>query len=171
MTSSVFCIVPNELMLNQIVNQLQTEGILSNDVSVLYPDKSGARDFVHEKHTKMPEGATTGASVGGVVGGGLGWLVGAGVLAIPGLGPFIAAGPILAALGGVATGATLGGLTGALVGMGIPEYEAKQYQGKIQQGNILISVHARDSDVVSKVKKIFKEAGAQHISHSEEAHA
>ncbi len=171
MTASVFCIAPNEMIVNQIVNRLRTEGISNDDISALFPDKSGTRDFAHEKHTKMPEGATTGASVGGVLGGGLGWLVGAGVIAIPGLGPFIAAGPILAALGGVATGATLGGLTGALVGMGIPEYEAKQYQGKIQEGNILLSVHARDSNAVSQIKKIFQEAGAQHISYTEEAHA
>src|SRR4030095_13155260 len=116
-----------------------------NDISVLFPDKSGTRDFAHEQNTKAPEGAAAGAGTGGILGGALGWLVGIGTLAIPGLGPFIAAGPIMAALSGAAAGAALGGITGALLRMGIPEYEAQRYEGKLKEGNILISVHTKDS--------------------------
>jgi hypothetical protein len=136
---------------------------------VLFPDKSGTRDFAHEHNTKAPEGAATGAGTGGVLGGALGWLVGMGSLAIPGLGPFIAAGPIMAALGGAAAGAALGGVTGALIGMGIPEYEAKQYEGKIKEGNILISVHSEDGTERSRAKTIFEKAGAEDISSTSEA--
>ena len=130
----------------RIANALKEAGFGDDDISVLFPDKTGTRDFAHEQNTKAPEGAATGAGAGGIVGGGLGWLVGIGSLAIPGVGPFIAAGPIMAALGGAAIGATVGGLTGALVGMGIPEIEAKQYESKIRGGNILISVHTESSD-------------------------
>src|SRR6185312_6052155 len=127
---------------DQIVDRRKNAGFSNNDISVLFPDKETTRDFAHEKNTKAPEGIATGAGTGGVLGGALGWLAGIGALAIPGVGPFIAAGPILAALSGAAVGATLGGITGALVGMGIPEYEAKRYEGKIRSGNILISVHS-----------------------------
>src|SRR4029077_19156443 len=128
-------------------------GFPSNNISVLFPDKATTRDFAHEKHTKAPEGATIGAGTGGVVGGALGWLVGIGSLAIPGVGPFIAAGPIMAALGGAAVGATVGGLAGTLVGLGIPEYVAKQYEGKLREGNILISVHAESGKETDRAKK------------------
>src|SRR5205807_9076492 len=114
----------------------------SNDISVLLPDKTGTRDFAHEKGTKAPEGAVTGAGTGGILGGALGWLAGIGAIAIPGLGPFIAAGPIMAALSGAAIGASAGGILGTLVGMGIPEYEAKRYESKIREGRILLSVHS-----------------------------
>jgi hypothetical protein len=136
-----------------------------NDISVLFPDKTGTRDFAHEQHTKAPEGAAT----GGLLGGALGWLVGIGALAIPGLGPFIAAGPIMTALSGAAAGAALGGVTGALIGLGIPEYEAKRYEGKIKEGNILISVHTEDSTERDRAKAIFERAGAEDISYTEEA--
>ena len=142
MAKSVFCIARTEAQAATIVEQLKAANFSNNDISVLLPDKTGTRDFAHEQHTKAPEGAATGASTGGVLGGAFGWLVGIGALAIPGLGPFIAAGPIMAALSGAAAGAALGGVTGALIGLGIPEYEAKRYEGKIKEGNMLISVHA-----------------------------
>jgi hypothetical protein len=161
--SAVFCIARTETQAVTIVNNLKSAGFSNNDISVLLPDKSGTRDFAHEQNTKAPEGAATGAGAGGLLGGGLGWLVGIGALAIPGLGPFIAAGPIMAALSGAAVGAAVGGLTGALVGMGIPEFEAKAYEGKIKDGNILISVHSDDRDETSRARKIFESAGATDI--------
>ena len=169
MAQAVFCLAQTEAQAIMIVNQLRAAGFSSNDISVLFPDKTGTKDFAHEQHTKVPEGAATGAGTGGVLGGALGWLVGIGALAIPGLGPFIAAGPILAALSGAAAGATLGGLTGALIGWGIPEYEAKRYEGKIKAGNMLISVHAEDRDERTRAKQIFKQARAEDIADTEEA--
>lgn len=166
---SVFCIATSETQAINIVNRLKTGGFSNNDISVLFPDKSGTKDFAHEQHTKAPEGATAGGITGGVLGGALGWLAGIGALAIPGVGPFIAAGPIMAALGGAAVGGAVGGITGALIGMGIPEYEAKRYEGKIRQGNILISVHADNGDQTRLAKEIFEEAGAQDISSTGEA--
>jgi hypothetical protein len=124
---AVFGIAKNESQAIVIADNLEAAGFSENDVSVLFPDKTGTRDFAHEQHTKAPEGAATGAGTGAVLSGALGWMVG---IAIPGLGPFIAAGPIMAALAGAAGGAAAGGLTGALIGMGIPEYEAKRYEGK-----------------------------------------
>lgn len=171
MAKAVFCIAKTETQAISIVDQLKAAGFSGNDISVLFPDKSGTRDFAHERNTKAPEGAATGAGAGGVLGGALGWLMGVGALAIPGLGPFIAAGPIMAALGGAAAGAALGGVTGALVGLGIPEYEAKQYEGKLREGNILISVHAEDSTERNRAKTIFERAGADDISSSGEARA
>ena len=170
MAKAVFCIARSEAQAISIVDRLKAAGFSSNDISVLFPDKAGTKDFAHEQHTKAPEGAATGAGTGGVLGGALGWLVGIGALAIPGLGPFIAAGPIMAALSGAAAGAALGGLTGALIGMGIPEYEAKRYEGKVKEGNVLISVHAEDSTERNRAKSIFEEAGAEDISYTEEAH-
>ena len=164
MSKSVFCLSDNESQAEKIVYDLKAAGFSNNDISVLFPDKSGTKDFAHEQHTKAPEGAATGAGTGGVLGGALGWLVGIGALAIPGVGPFIAAGPIMAALAGAGVGAAVGGLTGALVGMGIPEYEAKRYEGKIKEGNILISVHSENSDEVKRAKDIFERYGAHDIS-------
>jgi hypothetical protein len=169
MSKAVFCIAQSEEQAVRIVDRLKSAGFSNNDVSVLLPDREGTRDFAHEQHTKAPEGAATGVAAGGVAGGVLGWLVGIGSLAIPGVGPFIAAGPILAALGGVAAGGTIGGLTGALVGMGIPEYEAKQFEGKLKGGNILISVHTEDSKERDAAKKIFEAAHADDISYTGEA--
>jgi hypothetical protein len=169
MNKAVFCIAKTESQAASIVDQLKMAGISQNDISVLFPDKSGTRDFAHEQHTKAPEGAAAGAGTGGVLGGVFGWLVGIGALAIPGLGPFIAAGPIMAALSGAAAGATIGGISGALVGMGIPEYEAKRYEGRVKDGNILISVHTEDSAERSRVKDIFTKAGAEDISYTSEA--
>jgi hypothetical protein len=166
---AVFCIASSSAQAEQIANDLRKSGFAADDISVLFPDKGDTRDFAHEQNTKAPEGAATGAGTGGLLGGGLGWLIGIGSLAIPGVGPFIAAGPIMAALGGAAIGATVGGLAGALVGMGMPEYEAKQYESKIRGGNILISVHAEDSDQVSRVKEIFERYGAKDISYTGES--
>lgn len=168
---SVFCLVPDEARACRIVDDLKTAGFSNNDISVLLPDRTGTRDFAHEKNTKAPEGTVTGAVSGGILGGALGWLAGIGALAIPGLGPFIAAGPIMAALSGAAVGATAGGIIGVLVGMGIPEFEAKRYQEKIRAGNILLSVHANDSDESKRAKEIFERDGAQDISTAGEAKA
>ncbi|MDO9119256.1 MAG: hypothetical protein Q7U39_14945 [Nitrospira sp.] len=167
--TSVFCIATTYTQAEQIVDRLKNSGFSNTDISALFPDNQGTKDFAHEKNTKAPEGAATGAGAGGVMGGALGWLAGIGALAIPGIGPFVAAGPIMAMLGGAAVGATLGGITGALVGMGIPEYEAKRYEGKLKEGNILISVHSENSAETSRAEAIFKQAGAQDIATSGEA--
>src|SRR6185312_6210162 len=135
MKKAVFGIAKSETQAASIANRLKAEGFSENDISALFPDKEGTKDFAHEQHTKAPEGAAAGAGTGVVVGGALGWLVGIGSLAIPGLGPFIAAGPLMAALAGAGAGAAAGGVTGALIGMGIPEFEAKQYEGKVKDGN------------------------------------
>ena len=169
MAKAVFCIAKSEEQATQIVNQLKEAGFSNDDVSVLLPDRAGSRDFAHEHHTKAPEGAAAGAVAGGVMAGVFGWLVGIGTVAIPGVGPLIAAGPILAALSGAAAGGAVGGLAGGLVGLGIPEYEAKQYEGKVKNGNILISVHAEDSKERSIAKKIFDRAHADDISYTGEA--
>ena len=171
MSKAVFCIAKTEGQAQQIVGDLKSAGFSNSDISALFPDKAGTRDFAHEQNTKAPEGAATGASTGGLLGGALGWLAGIGALAIPGVGPLIAAGPIMAALSGAAVGAAVGGLTGALVGMGIPEYEAKRYEGKVRDGNILISVHTDDANERSRAKEIFKRAGAEDISSTGEAAA
>jgi uncharacterized membrane protein len=171
MSKAVFGIAKTEGQAQRIVVDLKDAGFSNNDISVLFPDKTGTRDFAHEHNTKAPEGATTGATTGGLLGGALGWLAGIGSLAIPGVGPFIAAGPIMAALTGAAVGATVGGITGALVGMGIPEYEAKRYEGRIREGNYLISVHTEDSTQSKRAKEIFERAGAEDISSAGEASA
>ena len=169
MKKAVMCIVQTQPQAETIVGQLQAAGFSNNDISVLFPNKSGTKDFAHEHNTKAPEGAVAGASAGGVLGGTLGLLAGIGALAIPGFGPFIAAGPLLAALSGVAAGATVGGVTGALVGLGIPEIEAKRYEGKIKGGNLLISVHTESSDEVKRAEQIFKTARAEDICSTNEA--
>jgi len=171
MKTSVFCIASTRTMADQIVASLKTAGFNSDDISVLFPDKTTTRDFAHEVNTKAPEGAAVGVGAGGMVGGTLGLLAGIGLLAIPGLGPFIAAGPIMAAPSGMAVGAAVGGITGALVGMGIPEIEAKRYEDKIKGGNILISAHSESSTEVTRAKEIFKNAGATDITSSSSGHA
>src|SRR5438105_460869 len=137
----------------------------------MFPENTGTKDFAHEKNTKAPEGATTGAGTGALLGGGLGWLAGIGALAIPGLGPFIAAGPIMAALAGAGVGGAVGGLSGALIGMGIPEYEAKRYEGRVKDGGILLSVHSDDSQWTKRAKEILERTGAQDVSSTGEATA
>jgi hypothetical protein len=171
MSTAVFGIAGNEAQAERIVSDLKGAGFSTDDISVLLPDKHGTRDFAHEHHTKAPEGATTGAVSGGLVGGAVGWLAGAGTFAIPGVGPFIAAGPILAALGGAAILATAAGIAGALIGMGIPELEATRYEGKIASGNILLSVHTRDTYEKSRAKQIFEHCGAEEISSTSESKA
>jgi hypothetical protein len=166
---ALFGIATTEAQAERIVYELKTAGFSPNDISALLPDKTATRDFAHEKNTKAPEGAAAGVGAGGLLGGGLGWLVGIGSLAIPGLGPFIAAGPIMAALSGAAVGAAVGGLTGAMVGMGIPELEAKQYESKIREGNILLSVHTEDSDERKRAQEILERNGARDISSTGEA--
>jgi len=162
-SKSVFCIAKSLQQAEQIVDQLKRANFSNNDISVLFPDKGTTRDFAHEKHTKAPEGAVTGASTGGVLGGALGWIAGIGALAVPGVGPFIAAGPIISALSGAAVGAALGGIAGGLIGLGIPELEAKRYEGKIREGNILLSVHTQNSEALDQAEDIFTNAGAQDI--------
>jgi hypothetical protein len=171
MKRSALCLVDTEAQADAIVGKLRSAGFSDNDISVLFPDKGRTRDFAHKKATKMPEGATVGASTGGVIGGTIGLLTGIGALAIPGLGPFIAAGPIMAALSGGAIGAGVGGLAGALVGLGIPEYEARRYEGKVKEGGLLISVHSESNDETRSAKDIFKQEGAHDISSTGEAHS
>ncbi len=168
MSKSVFCTATHS-QTETIIRHLQAAGFSGNDISVLMADKGGTRDFAVEHNTKAPEGAATGAGTGALVGGTFGWLLGIGALAIPGLGSFIAAGPIMAALGGAAVGGTVGGLTGALVGMGIPEFEAKKYEGKVKSGSSLISVHSDDSNETKRAKEIFERAGATDITTAGEA--
>jgi hypothetical protein len=169
MAKAVFCIAQTIAQAEDIVDRLKMAGFSNNDISVLVANKTGTKDFAISNQTKAPECAATGVGTGVVVGGGLGWLAGIGALAIPGLGPFIAAGPIMAALSGAAVGGAVGGITGALIGMGIPEYEAKRYEGKVKGGNALISVHSENSDETSRAKQIFQAAGASDISSSAEA--
>ena len=163
MAMSVFCTATSS-QTETIIRNLKAAGFSGNDISVLMADKGGTTDFAMEHNTKAPEGAATGAGTGAILGGTLGWLAGIGALAIPGLGPFIAAGPIMAALGGAAVGGTVGGLTGALIGMGIPELEAKKYEGKVKAGNSLISVHSEDSNETKRAKEIFERNGATDIT-------
>src|ERR1700682_4404728 len=169
--TSVFGIVKSRSQAEQIVEHLQRAGFPSSEISILLPDNQGKHDIGHVKATKAPEGATTGAATGGVTGGVLGLLAGIGALAIPGVGPFIAAGPIMAALSGAAIGATTGGVVGALIGMGIPEIEAKRYEEKLKKGNYLIAVHTNKSEDVDRAKEIFKNAAAEDISTISEASA
>src|ERR1051325_1324106 len=164
MAKSVFGIATSLGQAEQIVRQLQSQGFATSEISVLMPDTGGTRDVGHVKATKAPEGATTGAATGGVTGGVLGLLAGIGTLAIPGVGPFIAAGPIMAALSGAAIGATTGGVVGGLIGLGIPEIEARRYVDKLKSGNYLIAVHVRDGDEKDRAKEIFKSAYAEDIS-------
>jgi hypothetical protein len=167
--TAVFGIYPNRTSVESAVDALKAAEFRNSDISVLFPENTGTKDFAHEKSTKAPEGATTGAGTGALLGGGLGWLVGIGALAIPGLGPFIAAGPIVAALAGAGAGGAIGGLTGALVGMGIPEYEAKRYEGRVKDGGILLSVHSDDSQWTKRAKEILEHTGAQDVSSTGEA--
>jgi hypothetical protein len=169
--TAVFGIYPSRTSVEIAVDALKAAGFRNTDISVLFPENVGTKDFAAEKSTKAPEGATAGAGTGAVVGGTLGWLAGIGALAIPGLGPFIAAGPIVAALAGAGAGGVVGGLTGALVGMGIPEYEAKRYEGRVKKGGILLSVHSDDSTWTKRAKKVLEQTGAEDISSTGEASA
>jgi hypothetical protein len=169
--TAAFGIFANGAHVEAAVDRLKRDGFRNTDISVLFPENVGTKDFAHKKGTKAPEGATAGAGSGVVLGGALGWLVGIGTLAIPGLGPFIAAGPIMAALAGAGVGGAVGGIVGALVGMGIPEYEAKRYEGRIKSGGILLSVHCDNSEWTKKAKEILEDAGAEDVSSTGEAAA
>jgi len=169
--TAAFGIYRDRTQAERAVDTLIESGFRAEDISVLLPDNVGTKDFAHEKNTKAPEGATTGAGAGAVVGGTLGLLAGIGALAIPGLGPFIAAGPIMGALAGVGTGGVVGGLIGALVGMGIPEYEAKRYEGMVKEGGILLSVHCDNSDWVKRAKDVLERTGAHDVSSTGESSA
>jgi len=171
MKASVYCTARTVTQAEAIIDELRFAGFMNNDISALLPDKRTTKDFAHEHNTKAPEGAATGGAAGLGVGAAVGWLAGIGALAIPGVGPFIAAGPIMAALGGAAVGGAAGGLIGALVGIGIPEFEAKRYEGKIREGNILISVHTEDGKQRDVAKEIFKRNGADDVSTGSEASA
>jgi hypothetical protein len=168
---AVYGIYPSRLSVEEAVDNLKHNGFRNSDISVLFPENEGTKDFAVEKHTKAPEGAASGAASGAVIGGALGWLVGAGLLMIPGLGPVLAAGPIVAALTGVGAGGVVGGMVGALVGLGIPEYEAKRYEGRIRGGGILLSVHCDTSDWAKRAGEVLKHTGAEDVSSSGEAKA
>ena len=168
---SAFGLYRTREQVEDAVNMLKTAGFRNTDVSVLVPENVGSKDIGHEKHSKAPEGATAGATTGAIVGGALGWLVGIGALAIPGIGPFLADGPIMAALAGVGAVGALGGVTGALVGAGMPEYEAKRYEGRIKHGGILVSVHCDSDEWASKAKDLLQRSGAEDVSTSGEATA
>jgi hypothetical protein len=162
--TAVFGLYPNVERAERAVDELVSASFASDDVSVLLADNQGSKDFAHEKQTKAPEGTTTGAAAGGTIGGTLGLLAGIGALAIPGVGPFIAAGPIMGALAGIGVGGAVGGLVGALVGMGIPEYEAKRYEGRVKEGGVLLSVHCDTSEDIKRAKDILKRTGASDIA-------
>jgi hypothetical protein len=166
--TAAFAIFASRSEAELALNELTSAGFSSQDVSVLMADKSGTRDFATEKNTKAPEGTTTGAGVGGTIGGTLGLLAGIGAIAIPGVGPLIAAGPIMATLAGLGVGGAVGGVVGALIGMGIPEYEAKRYEGRVKEGGILVSVHCDSSEEVSRAKDILKRTGGDDVASSGE---
>jgi hypothetical protein len=169
--TAVFGIYRSVTAAEKAVDLLIKSGFTNDAISVLLPDENSTRDFAHEKSTKAPEGTTTGVTTGGVIGGTLGLLAGIGALAIPGVGPFIAAGPIMGALAGLGVGGAVGGIIGALVGMGLPEYEAKRYEGRIKQGGVLLSAHCDTSEQITRAKSILKNSGAEDISSTGEASA
>jgi hypothetical protein len=166
---AVFGLFDNRRALEAAIDSLRADGFRDSDISALLPDLASSRELAHEKHTKAPEGAAAGAAAGGVIGGTLGLLVGLGALVIPGLGPVLAAGPIVAALAGAGAGGALGTLTGALIGLGIPEYEAKRYETYLNRGGALLSVHADDRDWAARAKRVLDSCGAKDIDHASEA--
>jgi hypothetical protein len=168
---AAFGLFPDRASMERAIGLLRGAGFRNSDVSMLVQETPGTKDLAHEAHTKAPEGATAGASAGAVLGGVVGWLVGIGALAIPGIGPFIAAGPIVAALAGIGAAGAAGGLIGALVGVGIPEYEAKRYEGRLRSGHLLLSVHCDDHKWAKKATDLMKQAGGVDVASSAEAHA
>jgi hypothetical protein len=168
---AVFGIYSNETDTADCIDQLRDAGFRNTDVSILYSENAGNKDLAHERNTKAPEGAALGGSTGGVVGGALGWLAGIGALAIPGAGPFIAAGPIMGLLSGLGVGSALGGIAGALLGSGIPEYEAKRYEGRIRHGGVLVSIHCDNHEWEMSAREILERTGAQDVSSTAEAKA
>jgi hypothetical protein len=168
---AAFGLFPNRGKLEAAVEAFRGAGFRNSDISILMPEGQSAKDIGTEAHSKAPEGAVAGAASGAVLGGVLGWLVGVGAIAIPGIGPFLAAGPIVAALAGVGAAGTAGGLLGALIGVGIPEYEAKRYEGRIRKGHILLSVHCDDHDWARRAKDLLKQVGAEDVATTGEATA
>jgi CBS domain-containing protein len=168
---AVFGIYSSRESAEEGVATLRAAGFRNTDISILFPENAGSKDLAHEKATKAPEGATAGASSGAIIGGALGWLAGIGTLAIPGLGPFIAAGPIMGLLAGMGAGGAVGGVIGGLIGMGVPEYEAKRYEGRIRRGGILLSVHCDSSEWAKRAEKLLEETGAEDISSASEGKA
>jgi hypothetical protein len=164
----VFGLFEDRVALELAIDELRAAGFRESDISALLPDVSGTREVAHEKHTKAPEGALVGATAGGAIGGTLGLLVGIGALAIPGLGPFIAAGPIMVTLAGAGVGGAVGTLTGTLIGMGIPEYEAKRYESFLNQGGSLLSVHADNGDWAKRARAVLDRCGARGIDNTSE---
>jgi hypothetical protein len=169
--TAVFGIYPSRRSLEDAVSVLKSEGFRNTDISVLTPENVGNKDLKTEKNTKAPEGTVAGAGAGAVVGGTLGWLAGIGALAIPGAGPFIAAGPIVGLLGGLGAGGTLGGIAGGLIGLGIPEYEARRYEGRVKSGGTLLSIHCDNSEWVKRAKDVLERTGAEDISSTTESSA
>lgn len=162
--TAVFGIYATANLAENAVDHLLSNGFSNSEISVLLPDDESTRAFAHEKHTKAPEGTTTGVAAGGAIGGTLGLLAGIGALAIPGVGPLIAAGPIMGALAGLGAGGAVGGIVGALVGMGIPEFEAKRYEGAVKGGGTLLSVHCSTSERVSAAKEALRATGAKDVA-------
>ncbi|MBC7927624.1 MAG: DUF3341 domain-containing protein [Bryobacteraceae bacterium] len=168
MAKAVFGIFTNREHAEEAVETCRAAGIRPDDVSLLLPDNVGTKDIGYEKHTKAPERASAGAATVGVVGGALGWLLGMGALVIPGVGPLVAAGPIMSMLAGLGAGSVIGGLAGAFAGLGIPEYEAKRYEGRIRSGGALMSIHCADEVSVSRAKEMLLRTGAEDVSVAEE---
>jgi hypothetical protein len=169
--TAAFGIYKDQLTVEQAVERFRRAGFRNTDISVLFPENTVTKDFAHEKHTKAPEGAVAGAGSGALIGGTLGWLVGIGALALPGMGPLLAAGPIIAMLSGIGVGGTVGGLAGGLIGMGIPEYEAKRYEGRVRKGGILLSVHCDNADWTKRALQILRETKAEEVATNNEAKA
>lgn len=170
MAKAVFCMVNSQDHAALVIKHLKEAGFAEDSISAILPERKGSLDFALRHGTKAPEGATTGVSTGGIVGAALGWIAGLGTLAIPGIGPLVAAGPILSALSGAAVGAALGGIAGALIGLGIPEFEAKLYEGKVKAGGILIAVRCQDSDQGHAAKEILHDDGAHDIATADMVH-
>jgi len=169
--TSVFGIYPDRTSVEEAIDAFKAAGFRNTDISVLLPENVGSKDFAHEKHTKAPEGAATGATSGAVIGGALGWLAGIGAITIPGLQPLLAAGPVVALLAGLGALGTAGGIAGGLIGLGMPEYEAKRYEGRVKKGGILLSVHCDDADWTKQARELMKRTGAEDVSTSGEAAA
>jgi hypothetical protein len=169
MKLTVLGLTTTDQQLDNIVDALRSAGFRNSDISILMPDKTGLRDLAHEKHSKAPEGTATGAAAGALLGGALGWLTGIGTLVVPGMGPFVIAGPLVAALSGIGLGSTIGGVTGGLIGLGLPEYEAKQYESKLVGGNMLISVHSDDQEWATRAEDILEAFDAKDVMCASEA--
>ncbi|HET9697940.1 MAG TPA: PRC-barrel domain-containing protein [Terriglobales bacterium] len=160
---SVYGVFHDREKVRETVEHLKREGFQDNDISVVFPDRDESKNFALEHNTKAPEGATAGGLTGAVTGGVLGWLAGVGMIAIPGIGPLLAAGPIVAALAGAGAVGVAGGLVGALVGMGLPELEAKRYESEVKAGRILVAVHCDDARFSLSARTVLEKAGAKDV--------